>query len=382
MGLAATALISWLFVLPVHLRGHVDNPYIGIVVFLIIPIVLVIGLAMVPVESFSRVGEPASAHGARRGPEGRRAPAGRIPRRHHPRQRHRRDPGHVSGRGAHGDRPVLRPDLPRDDARVPLPRGFAARPRAVRRLSRRGGSARWMESKMAGTRQLVEVTTNSYPRPIPSAMETNRLVPARETCETCHWPEKFVSARLKLITRFAEDEANTPSQTVLMMMVGGSLMPGFTAPTSDRVSRSTMPPPTRSDRRSPGGIPQHEERRDAFLPRRGRRRGRRRRPPPLHDAVRGLSQPPHPHVRVAGPGRRQGDGEWPAPHHASVPEEEGGGVAEGRLRQQRRGGPPHPRRARGLLREDLLEGGLRTRGGRGRGRKMLVASTTRTSSRT
>jgi len=80
---------------------------------------------------------------------------------------------------------------------------------------------------MSGMRQLVEVIFNSHPRPIPSAIETDKLVPARETCEKCHWPEKFVSARLKVIPRFAEDEANTASQTVLMMMVGGSLMPGI-----------------------------------------------------------------------------------------------------------------------------------------------------------
>ena len=40
MGLVGTALISWLFVLPLQVRGHVDNPYIGMVVFLVIPIVL------------------------------------------------------------------------------------------------------------------------------------------------------------------------------------------------------------------------------------------------------------------------------------------------------------------------------------------------------
>ena len=89
------------------------------------------------------------------------------------------------------------------------------------------GARGWVESKMAGTRQLIEVIFNSYPRPIPSAIEADKLVPARETCETCHWPEKFASARLKVIPKFAEDEANTASQTVLMMMVGGSLMPGI-----------------------------------------------------------------------------------------------------------------------------------------------------------
>ena len=48
-GLVGTALISWLFVLPLQARGHVDNPYIGIVVFMLIPMILVAGLVMVPV---------------------------------------------------------------------------------------------------------------------------------------------------------------------------------------------------------------------------------------------------------------------------------------------------------------------------------------------
>jgi hypothetical protein len=40
LGLAlATALISLLFVLPQRIRGYVDNPYIGIVVFLIPPVI-------------------------------------------------------------------------------------------------------------------------------------------------------------------------------------------------------------------------------------------------------------------------------------------------------------------------------------------------------
>jgi hypothetical protein len=89
------------------------------------------------------------------------------------------------------------------------------------------GAHGWLKSKAAGTRQLVEVMFNTYPRPIPSAIEADRLVPARETCETCHWTEKFAATRLRVIPTFAEDEANTASQTVLMMMVGGSLTRGI-----------------------------------------------------------------------------------------------------------------------------------------------------------
>jgi nitrate/TMAO reductase-like tetraheme cytochrome c subunit len=83
------------------------------------------------------------------------------------------------------------------------------------------GVGGWMQSKMAGTRQLVETVFNTHERPIPSALETNRLVPATLTCEQCHWRDKSGSVRMRLISKFAEDEANTQTQTVLTMLVGG-----------------------------------------------------------------------------------------------------------------------------------------------------------------
>jgi len=49
LGLLATAVISWLFVLPQQVRGHVDNPYIGILVFLVLPTVFFSGLALIPI---------------------------------------------------------------------------------------------------------------------------------------------------------------------------------------------------------------------------------------------------------------------------------------------------------------------------------------------
>jgi hypothetical protein len=49
VALLATALISWLFVLPQQIRGHVDNPYVGIVVFLVLPAIFFSGLGLIPV---------------------------------------------------------------------------------------------------------------------------------------------------------------------------------------------------------------------------------------------------------------------------------------------------------------------------------------------
>src|SRR3954463_2682660 len=47
--LVTLAGCSWLFLLPLHLRGHVDNPYIGLLVFIAIPGLFFLGLALIPI---------------------------------------------------------------------------------------------------------------------------------------------------------------------------------------------------------------------------------------------------------------------------------------------------------------------------------------------
>ena len=75
-----------------------------------------------------------------------------------------------------------------------------------------------MQSKLSGTRQLFAVALKTYPEPIPSPVENLR--PARDTCEQCHWPEKFTGDRVRQIREYAEDEANTETTTTLQLHVG------------------------------------------------------------------------------------------------------------------------------------------------------------------
>jgi hypothetical protein len=83
-----------------------------------------------------------------------------------------------------------------------------------------GEGANWfVKSKLSGSWQLVAVTFDHFPRPIP--VPVHNLRPARETCEQCHWPDKFVGDRFKVNTHFSEDEANTETKTVLVVKVGG-----------------------------------------------------------------------------------------------------------------------------------------------------------------
>jgi nitrate/TMAO reductase-like tetraheme cytochrome c subunit len=89
------------------------------------------------------------------------------------------------------------------------------------------GTRGYLQSKLQGTKQLYSVLTDSVEKPIRSAIEAGRMVPSEETCEGCHWKEQPASARLRLIQSYAEDEANTPSTTLLTMYIGGARMGGI-----------------------------------------------------------------------------------------------------------------------------------------------------------
>jgi len=84
-----------------------------------------------------------------------------------------------------------------------------------------GPGADWfVKSKLDGAWQLVAVAFDLYPRPIPTPLHDLR--PARETCEQCHWPNKFVGDKLSIRKRYEEDESNTELTTALLLKVGGT----------------------------------------------------------------------------------------------------------------------------------------------------------------
>jgi nitrate/TMAO reductase-like tetraheme cytochrome c subunit len=82
-----------------------------------------------------------------------------------------------------------------------------------------GPGASWfVKSKLSGLWQVVSVTFDLYQKPIP--VPVHNLRPARDICESCHWPQKYGGDLLRVIPSFDEDEANTPKKTVLMMHIG------------------------------------------------------------------------------------------------------------------------------------------------------------------
>jgi hypothetical protein len=83
-----------------------------------------------------------------------------------------------------------------------------------------GSGASWfVKSKLSGARQVAAVLANSHSRPIPSPVDDLR--PARDTCEQCHWPEKFHGDKVDVRREYADDEANSETAMTLRIHVGG-----------------------------------------------------------------------------------------------------------------------------------------------------------------
>lgn len=81
------------------------------------------------------------------------------------------------------------------------------------------GAEALVESKIAGTRQLWQLFTNNVPTPVAAPVKTMR--PARDTCENCHWPEKSHGDKLRQIREYADDEKSSETLTTLQLHVGG-----------------------------------------------------------------------------------------------------------------------------------------------------------------
>jgi hypothetical protein len=224
--LVTTGGVSWLFVLPSSLRGAAVHPYIGILEYALLPGIFFLGLALIPVGIWRRARSerrrgvfPAEfAPIALFSPEVRRlclfvglatlvniiigsqltySAVNYL------------DSVAFCGQTCHT---VMEPEYT----------GHQNSPHArVECVACHiGPGASWfVQSKLSGLWQVVAVTFNLYPRPIPTPVRNLR--PARETCEACHWPQKFGEDRLRVINKYADDEANTLTRTVLLLRIGG-----------------------------------------------------------------------------------------------------------------------------------------------------------------
>jgi len=208
------------------LAGGLNNPYAGLVVFVVVPALFVIGLLLIP------LGMWLNARQLRRHPD------------------------------AALDWPVLDFRVPKLRRNVLLIAGLTAVNLMILLLAGYG-SLHWMESpqfcgqvchtpmqpqftawqaavhqriacvdchigegahalvraKLAGVRQLVHVATNNVPKPIPPGAEMPAGAQA-ETCARCHRPERTGGDVIRVFRTYADDEANTETPTFLQLYLG------------------------------------------------------------------------------------------------------------------------------------------------------------------
>lgn len=82
------------------------------------------------------------------------------------------------------------------------------------------GAEAAVRSKLNGTRQLFGIITGRYARPIPSPVGDMRT--AQETCAACHWAEMPHGETTVTLREFADDATSTETVTRLTMHVGPS----------------------------------------------------------------------------------------------------------------------------------------------------------------
>ncbi|HME08116.1 MAG TPA: NapC/NirT family cytochrome c [Bryobacteraceae bacterium] len=224
--IVTTATVLWLFLLPTTLRGQVTHPYVGILVYLLLPVIFVAGLVLIPLGMlWQRRRENQKSLYPRDFPPltwanpdfrrlaifialttvanfiiGSQFAYGAV---------NYMDSVEFCGATCHV---VMQPEF---SAYQNSPHS-----RVECAACHIGPGASWfVKSKLAGTGQLFAVMFNTYPRPVPSPVESLR--PARETCEVCHWPQRSSSDLLRVVPHYAEDATNSSTKTVLLLKVGG-----------------------------------------------------------------------------------------------------------------------------------------------------------------
>ena len=83
-----------------------------------------------------------------------------------------------------------------------------------------GGADYYLKSKLSGARQLYALAFDKYNRPIPTPI--HGLRPAQDTCEKCHWPERFTGSLERRYNHLLSNKENTPYSIRLLLDVGGA----------------------------------------------------------------------------------------------------------------------------------------------------------------
>jgi hypothetical protein len=226
---AAVAVVSFgliLFMMLLEAMAESPKPYVGIIAFVILPAILLIGVAIFIVGIWRehrriRTGKPHGMHLPQvdlNNPRHRTAVAGSViggilllvfsafgsfQAYEHT------DSDQFCGETCHT---VMEPEYTAYQ--------FSPHARVGCVKCHIGPGAGWfVRSKLSGAYQVYATTFDKFPRPIPTPIENLR--PAQETCEQCHWPQHFFNEKRHTNTYFLSDEENTRWTLDLLMKIGG-----------------------------------------------------------------------------------------------------------------------------------------------------------------
>jgi hypothetical protein len=225
--IVAASLVSIILLFLIELTKAAENPYLGIVTYIILPAFLILGLVVIG------AGMLLERRRRRRWPESRIAAYPRIDL-NDSRQRkialamlgfafvfvfmsafgsyrayEYSESVEFCGEACHG---VMKPEF------VAFKATSHARIRCVD-CHVGSGPQGYARAKLNGAHQLYSLAFNKYSRPISTPVQNMR--PANETCEQCHWPAKFHGAKLKTFNHYAYDEQNSLRQTRMLINIGG-----------------------------------------------------------------------------------------------------------------------------------------------------------------
>ncbi|HET6891137.1 MAG TPA: NapC/NirT family cytochrome c [Pyrinomonadaceae bacterium] len=225
--IVAASLASIILLFLIELTRAAENPYLGIVTYVILPAFLILGLLIIV------VGMLFERRRRRRSPESEIAAYPKVDL-NDPRQRRiafsltalsfifvfmsafgsyrayeYSESVEFCGQTCHT---VMKPEY------VAFKATSHARIRCVDCHVGHGAES-YARSKLNGARQLYSLAFNKYSKPINTPVHNMR--PANETCEQCHWPSKFYGSQLKTFNHYAYDEKNSLRQTRMLISVGG-----------------------------------------------------------------------------------------------------------------------------------------------------------------
>lgn len=225
-GVVTVSAALFLILLLLETFGLLGNPYLGLLIFVALPLVFLVGLILVPVGAWRT---------ARRRAGGLERPVWPVMDLGQPRQRavagavaaltfvnvvivalaayggvHYMESTEFCGQVCHV---TMKPQFTAHQA-------WAHASISCTSCHVGPGVGSSLEAKLAGTRQLFRLVSDAVPRPIPSPVASRARTSA--TCGECHTEGHFRGSTLREIRDYGDDEENSENVTRLLMRVGAA----------------------------------------------------------------------------------------------------------------------------------------------------------------